>query len=96
MSAGALDRLAARLQSMALHVHENYGSGVERFRCSKATNPLRITELGGELVLEDGDPDFTIGETLRSAIAGGTIHNGDLVLVARHAQEWHAFDWVHQ
>lgn len=88
------DELALRLQQMVKDVHTNEASGVERFQVQHVS-PLIITQLHGELVLEDGDPDFTIGETLKARLTAATVHNGDLIWCARSAdQEWHAFDVV--
>jgi hypothetical protein len=66
---------------------------VERWQVS-STSPLLIEEIEGDLVLEDGDPDFTIGVALRQHIATYGIAVGDMMLVVRSGNEWHAFDAV--
>lgn len=89
------DELASRLRRMVREVHTNELSGVTRFKVL-TVNPLVVAELQGELTLEDGDPDFTIGEALRARAAAAQVSVGDLVWVAREDQEWHAFDVVSQ
>jgi hypothetical protein len=91
--ANVFDELALAVQQLVRDVHANELSGVERFTVTTVT-PFVIGEVGGELSLEDGDSDFTIGETLRARIAAAQVHVGDLVWVGRHDQEWHAFDVV--
>jgi hypothetical protein len=87
------DRLALALQQMVRDVHHNDLSGLERYTVV-ALNPFAIAEVGGELSLEDGDPDFSMGETLRTRVGAGQVSAGDLVWVGRHSGEWHAFDVV--
>jgi hypothetical protein len=87
------DDLALALQQMVRDVHANDLSGVERFTVTTVT-PFVIGQVGGELSLEDGDPDFTIGETLRARIAAAQVTAGDLVWVGRHDGDFHAFDVV--
>lgn len=92
-TASKLEQLAGRLRQLVLDTQHNYGSGVQRFKVTIVA-PLTLTELGGELVLEDGDPDFTVGEALRARAVAAQVASGDLVWVAREGQEWHAFDVV--
>lgn len=87
------DQVALRLRGMVREVHANELSGVQRFTVL-SVSPFRVGEVPGELVLEDGDPDFTIGETLRAQLNAGVVSVGDLVVVAREGQEWHALDTV--
>lgn len=87
------DELASRLRRMVREVHTNDLSGVTRFKVL-TVDPFVIGELQGELTLEDGDPDFTMGEALRARAAAAQVAVGDLVWVARENQEWHAFDVV--
>jgi hypothetical protein len=87
------DDLALAFQQMVRDVHANELSGVERFTVA-TVNPFVLSEVGGELTLEDGDPDFTIGETLRTRIGAGQVAAGDLVWAGRHDGDWHAFDVV--
>lgn len=79
---------------MVREVHANELSGVERFKVTAVRPSLVIGQVQGELSLEDGDPDFTVGETLRARLVATTVHVGDLVWCAREDGEWHAFDVV--
>lgn len=90
---GVFDQLALRLHQMVRDVHHNELSGVERFTVV-SVSPFVVDEVAGELSLEDGDPDFTIGETLRMRITAGQVASGDLIWVGRNDGEWHAFDVV--
>lgn len=92
-TAAVFDQLAMRMRAMVREVHHNELSGVERFQVLLVV-PFVVREVQGELALEDGDPDFTVGETLRGRIAASQVAVGDLVWVARHDGEWHAFDVV--
>lgn len=69
----------------------NTASGVERFKVLSAS-PLRIEQLTGDLVLEEGDPDVTISK----GFAALHVAIGDLVWVAHSegSQEFHVFDVV--
>lgn len=87
------DELAARIRQTVREVHVNELSGVERFTV-QLTAPFTLGEVGGDLVLADGDPDFTVGEQLRVRLGAGQVAAGDLVWVARHDGDWHAFDVV--
>ena len=90
---GTVDELALRIRQVARSVQQNEGSGVERFKVL-LTNPLTLGDMDGSLVLEDGDPDFTIGEVFRGQMTDQVVAAGDLVWVARDGQEWHALDRV--
>lgn len=92
-SGEVFDELALRLREMVSEEHLNNLSGVERFKVALLA-PFTIGQVGGELLLTDGDPDFTIGETLRDRLGGHHVVNGDLVWVARQDSEFHAFDVV--
>lgn len=83
--------LALRLQQMARDEQANNGTGVERFTVT-SVSPLRIEHLGTDLILEDGDPDFTVGAWIRQFMLNYTLTPGDQVWCAREGQEWHAFD----
>jgi hypothetical protein len=87
------DRLALRIRQTVRDVHSNELSGVERFSIS-LVNPFTIAQLDGDLVLVDGDPDFTIGETLRARLTSGLVQVNDLVWCSRQDQEFHAFDVI--
>jgi hypothetical protein len=87
------DQLAMRLRALVREVHANELSGVDRFTVM-TISPFVIGEVQGELTLEDGDPDFTLGETLRARVTAGQVAVGDLVWVGRNDGEWHAFDVV--
>lgn len=84
--------LAQRIRKVAAH-EASKTTNVERWRVTKAT-PLIIEEIEGDLILEDGDPDFTIGVALRQHIATYGIAPGDMMLVAYSGKEWHALDAV--
>lgn len=84
--------LGRRLREVAREEHANSGSGLERFTVTHVA-PLRLAQLHGELVLEEGDPDFSIGKAL---VAAGPVA-GDIVWVARSSgalPEFHALDVV--
>lgn len=74
-------------------------SGIERWKVVHR-EPLVIEQVDGEVVLEDGDPDFTIGDALRARLADpeNPPAVGALVWVAaveeESGTEWHAFDVV--
>lgn len=86
-----LDELAMRLKRMAREELASTGTSVTRWRVSQAT-PLVIEEVEGDLTLEDGDPDFTVGDWLRQFIAQYGLAKDDQVIVAYTGGEWHAFD----
>lgn len=88
---GIFDQLAVKLREMVQAEHVNSLSGVERFRVVRVA-PLMVEHVDGDLVLEDGDPDFTVGSWVRQRIANYGITVGDQVWCARESQEWHAFD----
>lgn len=94
LTGNVYDRLALRIRQTVREVHHDL-PGVERFTVA-LVNPFTITQLDGELQLEDGDPDFTIGETLRARLTGALVSNNDLVWVSRQDGEFHAFDVVSQ
>jgi hypothetical protein len=83
--------LARRIRHVARHEAQNAGTAVERWSVKQA-KPLIIEEIEGDLTLEEGDPDFTVGDALRQHIASYGLSPGDQVLVAHAGQEWHAFD----
>jgi hypothetical protein len=80
-----------RLKRMARDEAANVGTDMERWRVLQPT-PLVIEQVEGDLTLEDGDPDFTIGDTLRQHVASYGLSKDDQVLVAHSGDEWHAFD----
>lgn len=86
-------QLAKRLQRMARDEHKNHGSGAERFTVRNVT-PLRIEHMGSDLVLEDGDPDFTIGAHVRQYMLNYTLVPGDQMWCLREGQDWHALDVI--
>lgn len=86
-TSGVFEQLAKRIREVAQEEQLN-AAGVERFQVL-ALSPLKFEQLHGDLVLEDGDEDLTIGV----GVAGATLHIGDLVWMARtDDQEFHAFD----
>jgi hypothetical protein len=87
----ALSELAQRLKRMAREEAANSGTSVDRFRVIQEA-PLVIEEIEGDLTLEEGDPDFTVGDALRQHIATYGIEKDDQILVAHAGKEWHAFD----
>lgn len=87
----AVTDLAKRLRRLSREEAQRAGTNVERWAVIQTT-PLLIEEAEGELVLEDGDPDLTIGSGLRQHIARYGLTKGDQVLVVRSSAEWHAFD----
>lgn len=92
-SGSVFDDLASRIRQTVRDVHANELSGVERFSV-QYLEPFTIGEVAGDLVLVDGDPDFTLGEALRARVAAAQVQLGDLVWAARNDGEWHAFDVV--
>lgn len=79
----AYDDLAVKLRGM---VRERARQAhVDRFKVVQA-DPLVIEQVEGELVLEEGDPDFEIAKAVDDAVP--TI--GDMVLV----HQGHDGDWV--
>lgn len=86
-----ITELAQRVRSVARHEAQNNGSAIERWRVRQA-KPLLIEEIEGDLTLEDGDPDFTVGDSLRQLIATYGLEEDDQVLVVHAGKEWHAFD----
>lgn len=85
------DQLASRLREMVAEEHVNSLSGVERFTVQRAT-PLLLEHTDGDLVLEEGDPDFTIGVTVRAYLTSHGVVVGDQVWCLRENQEWHLVD----
>lgn len=67
------------------------GTSVERWRVVQQS-PLLIEQIEGDLTLEDGDPDFVVGDNLRRHIVRFGLAADDLVVVARMGGEWHALD----
>jgi hypothetical protein len=92
-SGNVFDDLAQAIQQTVRDVHANDLSGLERFTVA-TVSPFTIGQVQGELMLEDGDPDFTVGETLRARLAAAQVNVGDLVWVGRHDGDFHAFDVV--
>lgn len=97
MANEVFDRLATRLREMA-RAEAEAASGVERWTVRQAS-PLVIEQLDGELVLEEGDPDFTVGDWLRQLRTAYGIEVGSQVWVGRASSapddvEWHALDVV--
>lgn len=86
-----LSELAQKIKNVASSEVTNKGTTVTRWKVKQA-KPLLIEEVEGDLVLEEGDPDFTIGDSLRQHIASYGLEEGDQVLVVRSGEEWHAFD----
>lgn len=84
-------RLALKLREMIRHEQVNNGTGVERFQVT-SVSPLRIEHQGGDLVLEDGDPDFTVGSWVRQYMLNYALTAGDQVWCLREGQEWHVVD----
>lgn len=87
----ALTELAQRLRALAHDEAVNAGTTVVRFAV-RQPSPLLVEEIEGELVLEEGDPDFTVGDALRQHIARYGLAAGDQVIVAHTGEEWHALD----
>lgn len=87
----ALTELAQRLRTLAHDEAANAGSTIHRFAVRQPA-PLVIEEVEGDLVLEDGDPDFTVGDGLRQHIARYGLAGGDQIIVAHAGDEWHALD----
>lgn len=90
---GTLGELAHRLRRLAREEVVNAGTHVARFQVRQAS-PLVIEEMDGDLVLEEGDPDFTIGDLLRHFRASNGLQVNDQVLVVHAGGEWHATDVV--
>lgn len=87
----ALHDLAHGIRRLAHSEVVNHGTHIERWRVLQG-KPLLIEEVEGDLVLEEGDPDFTIGDPLRQHIATYGLAKDDQVLVTKAGHEWHAFD----
>lgn len=89
-SATVLPELAKGVHEIANRAAARAAS-VERFKVT-GTSPLMIEEIEGDLVLEEGDPDFTIGAALSQHIATYGIEVDDVVMVSRAGGEYHALD----
>lgn len=76
---------------MARVEHRNSGSGAERF-VVKSVAPLIIEHLASDLVLEDGDPDFTVGGWVRQYMVNYSLAVGDVMWCLRRGQQWHVVD----
>ena len=87
------DQLALRLRDMTLATQINDGSGVERYKLNQVS-PLILEHVDGDNVIEDGDPDVTVGALLRKYLASESIEVGDVVFVLREDSEWHILDVV--
>lgn len=87
-------RLAQRLRTMVAEEHANGLSGAERFTVVHVTPTLVIEHLRSDLVLEDGDPDFTVGAWLRQYMLQYTLVVGDSIWCVREGLEWTAIDVV--
>lgn len=79
------DRIAERIREIA----EETSSRVERYQVRSAA-PLRLEQVDGDEVLEEGDEDFEIGENVR----GFALESGHHVNVIRGPDGWHAVDVV--
>lgn len=93
MPARPLTQLAQRLRRLAHDEARNVSTSIERWSVTQG-NPLIIEELEGDLVLEEGDPDFVLGDTLRKYRASNALVAGDQVMVVHSGHEWHALDVV--
>jgi hypothetical protein len=98
---GVYAELADELRSMVAATTVEAAKPPRRFRVMRQS-PLLIEELQGELVLEEGDPDFSVDERLKPgdhvetycpAGVGHGVRNqgslpevGDIVIVE---QDWH-------
>lgn len=85
-----LTELAQRLRRVAREEAASSGS-VDRWTVLSAV-PFVIEEIDGPLVLEDGDPDFVIGDLLRQHILRYGVTKGDQIIVVHSGGEWHALD----
>jgi hypothetical protein len=88
-----LTELASRIRGIAHDEAVNNGTHFSRWTV-RQPSPLIIEELEGDLVLEEGDPDFTIGDLLRKFRATNALVAGDQLLVIHASGEWHAVDVV--
>lgn len=84
-------QLALRLKQLVHDEHINNLSGVERFTV-RSVSPLIVEHMDGNLVLEDGDPDFTVGAWFRQFMLNYTLVVGDQAWCLREGQEWHLID----
>jgi hypothetical protein len=90
--------LGAKLIGLARDEAEAVAGAIERWTVLH-TNPLVIEQIDGDVILEEGDPDFTVGDWLRQHREIYGLVNGSLVWVAAVPEpeggvEWHAFDVV--
>src|SRR3954471_24406314 len=87
MAHSVYDDLAARFRDLARHHAREVSPPTMQFTV-KAAAPLVIEQIDGDLVLEGGDPDFTVADTVD--LAGPAI--GDMILVEQTGphdnQEW--------
>lgn len=83
--------LALRLRKMVRDEHANGLSGAERFVVRNA-DPLTLEQLSSDLVLEDGDADFTVGAWLRQYALQYGLSAGQQVWCVREGQEWTAIE----
>lgn len=89
--AAVFQELAQRIRRTVHDEHANGLSGAERF-VVKSVSPLILEALSSDLVLEDGDSDFTVAAWLRQYIIDYTLHEGDQVWCVREGLEWTAID----
>lgn len=88
-----MGELASRLRRLVREETQRSGTEMQRFRVRQAS-PLLIEEVEGDLVLEEGDPDLTLGDLLRKHIAANEVEEDDQVIVVKSSGEWHALDVV--
>lgn len=87
------DQLAKRLRRTVHEEHVNNLTGTERFTVVSVT-PLRIEHMASDLVLEDGDPDLSVGAWVRQYGLNNGLQIGDQVWCLRQGQDWHLIDVV--
>lgn len=91
VGADVFQRLAVKIRELARSEHLNNGSGAER--CSvTALSPLMLEAFESDLVLTEGDEDFTVGSVVRAHLTAATLTVGDEVWVLREGQRWQTAD----
>lgn len=72
-------------------LREQIGGAVLRFGVVQG-EPLVLEELTGDETLTEGDPDFSVGGWVRQHRRAYGLETGDVILVVREEDGWHALD----
>lgn len=80
--------LAAELQKLS---QAGDAANLLRFKVASA-NPLILSQVEGDLVLQDGDGDLELGDWLKQFQVSYGLRKNDLVWVIQAGEEYQAFD----